>query len=71
MVHKRAKITMNSTIGHVAIAKKQKSKIKGVIRKGQKKNLVIIVGTDKYFVSITALKKVMDGTEEKTPIFGY
>jgi phosphotransferase system IIB component len=62
---------MSSTIGQVGIAKKQKSVIKGIIRKGQKKNLVIIVGNDKYFVTITALKKVMDGTEEKTPIFGY
>lgn len=62
---------MNSTIGYVGIAKKQKSKIKGIIRKGQKKNLVIIVGPEMYFVSITALRKVMDGTEEKTPIFGY
>jgi len=62
---------MNSTIGQIRIAKKQKSKIKGIIRKGQRKNLVIIVGTDKYFVSIKALKKVTDGAEEKTPIFGY
>jgi hypothetical protein len=62
---------MSSTMGHVGIARKQKSKIKGIIRKGQRKNIIIIVGTDMYFVSITALKKVMDGTEEKTAIFGY
>jgi len=65
------KITMNSTMGQVGIAKKQKSKIKGIIRKGQKKNILIIIGGDVYFVSAKSVKKVMDGTEEKTPIFGY
>jgi hypothetical protein len=62
---------MSSTIGHVGIAKKPKSVIKGIIRKGQKKNLLIIIGNDVYFVSITALKNVLNGTDEKTPVFGY
>ena len=62
---------MNATIGHVATAKQRKPVIKGIIRKGKKKNIHIIIGGDVYFVSITALMKVMNEIEETTPIFGY
>jgi hypothetical protein len=62
---------MNSTSGQPKATKKQKSVIKGIIRKGQRKNLIIIIDSETYFVSITAVKKVIDETEEKTAIFGY
>ena len=62
---------MNSAIVHVRAPKKPKSSLKGIIRRGQKKNIIIIIDGEKYFVSITALKKVMNGIEEKTPVFGY
>lgn len=64
-------MSMNATIGHVATAKQRKPVVKGIIRRGQKKNILIIIGGDVYFVSITALKKVMNEIEETTPIFGY
>jgi len=62
---------MNSAIAHVKMAKKQKSVVKGIIRRGQKKNVIIIINNKMYFVSITALTKILNGIEEKTPIFGY
>jgi hypothetical protein len=62
---------MNSTIGHVGTVKKPKTVIKGIIRKGKKKNLLIIIDNEMYFVTITALKNVLNGTDETTPIFGY
>ncbi len=62
---------MNSTIGRIGTATKPKTVVKGIIRKGKKKNLLIIIGNDMYFVTISALKKVMDGVEETTPILGY
>jgi len=70
-VNIRNQITMNSTMGHVGTLKKPKTVIKGIIRRGKKKNLLIIIENDVYFVTINALKKVMDGIEETTPILGY
>jgi len=67
----REKRSMNSAIAHVKMAKKQKSVVKGIIRRGQKKNVIIIINNKMYFVSITALTKILNGIEEKTPIFGY
>ena len=62
---------MNAAFGQLKATKKQKSVIKGIIRRGQRKNLIIIINGELYFVSITAVKKVINGLEEKTAIFGY
>lgn len=62
---------MNSSSGQPKPTKKQKSVIKGIIRKGHRKNLVIIIDDETYFVSITAVKKVIDENEKKTAVFGY
>jgi hypothetical protein len=62
---------MKPKIGHAGTVKKSKTVIKGIIRKGKKKNLLIIINNDMCFVTISALKKVIDGTEETTPILAF
>jgi len=55
------------------VQKRDKCETKGWIRKGGKSgNKIIIIFDDAtYFVTIKALKDIIDGTKEITPFFGY
>jgi hypothetical protein len=64
-------MSTTSALRHIQTTKKQKPVIKGIVRKDQKKKIFIIINNKVYFVSITALENVLNGTKEKTPIFGY
>jgi hypothetical protein len=53
-------------------SKRKKATIKGIIRKSENGRVMhIIIDGEVYFVSLTALKNVLNDVREKTPIYGY
>lgn len=70
MVDKKANVT-SSTALISTISAKPKATEKGIIRKGQRKNLLIIIDNETYFVSIKALMDVLNGKREITAVYGY
>jgi hypothetical protein len=78
MVNKKAKVT-SSTAYIPTISAKLKAVQKGKIRKNKKGNFVIIVfkkysgtgRTEMYFATSKAIRDVLNGNSEETPIFGY